>query len=160
MPGCIGYPCAFFVNATRIGPDRAGPSNGTGTHHARLTLRSPVSLDVPLDQIAQGEKFYIQAQVQANAYNGMQGESGITVWLQDPVTGQAMESSVEGAEPIPVPEPEPAIPVAQFQYCRPVWIDGELAATECGLEKHNLPPPPKPARSATQTCEMPVSIQP
>ena len=59
-----------------------------------------------------------------------------------------------------VPEPEPAIPVAQFQYCRPVWIDGELAATECGLEKHNLPPPPKPARSATQTCEMPVSIQP
>lgn len=81
--------------------------NGTGTHHARLTLRSPVSLDVPLDQIPQGEKFYIQARVTANAYNGMQGESGITVWLQDPVTGQAMESSVEGADPIPVPEPEP-----------------------------------------------------
>ncbi|MBP6338388.1 MAG: hypothetical protein KA375_12375 [Vitreoscilla sp.] len=81
--------------------------NGTGTHHARLTLRSPVSLDVPLDQIPQGEKFYIEARVTANAYNGMQGESGITVWLQDPVTGQAMESLVEGADPIPVPEPAP-----------------------------------------------------
>ncbi|WP_341892312.1 Calx-beta domain-containing protein [Variovorax sp. YR752] len=82
--------------------------NGTGTHHARLTLRSPVSLDVPLDQIPKGEKFYIEARVVANAYNGMQGESGITVWLQDPVTGQAMESTVEGADPIPLPEPEPA----------------------------------------------------
>ena len=59
-----------------------------------------------------------------------------------------------------VDEPAPAISVDKFQYCRPVWIDGELAATECGLEKHNLPPPPIPARPEPQACTMPKSNQP
>lgn len=58
------------------------------------------------------------------------------------------------------PEPEPAMSLDQFQYCKPVWIDGELAATECGLEKRNFPPPPKPARSQPQSCNMPESNQP
>lgn len=57
-------------------------------------------------------------------------------------------------------EPVPAISVDKFQYCRPVWMDGELAATECGLEKHNLAPPPMPAGLEPQACAMPNSNQP
>lgn len=57
-------------------------------------------------------------------------------------------------------DPVPAISVDKFQYCRPVWIDGEYAATDCGLEKHNLPPQPVPAGPEPQACTMPKSNQP
>lgn len=54
----------------------------------------------------------------------------------------------------------PTIALDMFQYCRPVLIDGEVAATECGLEKHNLPPPTMPARTLPQSCTIPGGNQP
>lgn len=56
--------------------------------------------------------------------------------------------------------PTPAIALDKFQYCRPVWIDGEVAATDCKLEKHNLPLPAMPAKALPQACTRPESNQP
>lgn len=54
----------------------------------------------------------------------------------------------------------PALALDKFQYCRPVIGDGQVAAVECGLEKHNLPPPVMPAKSLPQACAIPESNQP
>jgi hypothetical protein len=55
---------------------------------------------------------------------------------------------------------QPALAPEKFEYCRPVWIDGEIAATECGLEKHNLPVPTMPAADLPQSCSVPQGSQP
>jgi Protein of unknown function (DUF3131) len=47
---------------------------------------------------------------------------------------------------------KPELAPELFQYCRPVWIDGQLAATDCGLEKHSLPLPEMPVQSQPQSC--------
>lgn len=54
----------------------------------------------------------------------------------------------------------PALVLDKFQYCRPVIGDGQVAAVESGLEKHNLPPPVMPAKSLPQACAIPESTQP
>lgn len=57
-------------------------------------------------------------------------------------------------------EAEPAIALADFQYCRPLPSDGQVAAVNCSLEKHNLPPPVMPTKSLPQSCVVPESKQP
>jgi hypothetical protein len=44
---------------------------------------------------------------------------------------------------------------ATFQYCRPVWIDGQLAATDCSPKKHGLPPPDMPTTDS-KACTISV----
>ncbi|WP_376873935.1 DUF3131 domain-containing protein [Albirhodobacter sp. R86504] len=52
----------------------------------------------------------------------------------------------------------PVIPVTEFIYCRPVVGDGEIGATECSPEKHNLAPP-EPRMVLPKSCPAP-SVQP
>ncbi|WP_410216303.1 DUF3131 domain-containing protein [Paracoccus sp. (in: a-proteobacteria)] len=67
--------------------------------------------------------------------------------------------------PQPRPEPvccncqaapaEPAVPVTEFLYCRPVpQPDGTIAATDCSLDKHNLPLP-QPLPAPVSQCPVP-----
>lgn len=49
---------------------------------------------------------------------------------------------------------EPVIPVEEFLYCRPVLTNGEISATDCQPELHNLAPP-KPRQVLQSSCVAP-----
>ncbi|MFC0199415.1 DUF3131 domain-containing protein [Paracoccus rhizosphaerae] len=50
---------------------------------------------------------------------------------------------------------QPPVPVDEFLYCRPVpQADGTIAATECSLEEHDLPPP-APISARVSQCPVP-----
>ncbi|MGJ8597556.1 DUF3131 domain-containing protein [Sulfitobacter sp.] len=50
----------------------------------------------------------------------------------------------------------PVIPVEEFLYCRPVLTGGEIAATDCQPEKHNLAPP-QVRKTLPKSCPIPSS---
>jgi hypothetical protein len=68
---------------------------------------------------------------------------------------QEVVSCCECENPTQIP---PVIPVEEFIYCRPVLTGGEIGATECSPEKHNLAPP-KVTQVLSQSCAKPVSQQ-
>ena len=51
-------------------------------------------------------------------------------------------------------EIEPVIPASEFKYCKPVFTDAGIAATECAPEQHNLAPP-KPRKVLPKSCRKP-----
>jgi hypothetical protein len=51
---------------------------------------------------------------------------------------------------------EPVIPIADFLYCRPVQTGGEVGATDCRPQEHNLPPPTV-RKVLPQSCPVPQS---
>lgn len=53
---------------------------------------------------------------------------------------------------------DPVIPVEEFLYCRPVLTDGEIAATDCRPEEHNLEPP-QVRQVLPRSCPVPASAQ-
>jgi len=52
----------------------------------------------------------------------------------------------------------PVIPIEEFRYCRPVLTDGEVAATDCRPEEHNLPPP-QVTQVLPAACQVPPPEQ-
>lgn len=53
---------------------------------------------------------------------------------------------------------EPVIPISEFLYCRPVQTGGELGATDCRPQEHNLAPP-KIRQVLPQSCQAPQNDQ-
>lgn len=51
---------------------------------------------------------------------------------------------------------EPVIPLSEFLYCRPVQTGGEIGATDCRSQEHNLEPP-KVRQVLPQSCPAPQS---
>lgn len=52
----------------------------------------------------------------------------------------------------------PVIPVEEFLYCRPILTSGEIAATDCRPELHNLEPP-KLRQIQPANCPIPTDSQ-
>jgi hypothetical protein len=65
---------------------------------------------------------------------------------------QEVVSCCECANP---PQLPPVIPVEEFIYCRPVLTGGEIGATDCSTEKHNLAPP-KVTQVLPKSCTKPA----
>lgn len=63
-------------------------------------------------------------------------------------------SCCECANPTQIP---PVIPVEDFIYCRPVLTGGEIGATECRPEAHNMPPP-KVTKVLANSCPKPTQL--
>ncbi len=52
----------------------------------------------------------------------------------------------------------PVIPVEEFLYCRPVLTGGEIAATDCRPQEHNLEPP-QVRQVLPKSCPVPAAAQ-
>ena len=83
-----------------------------GMNVATVELKEPITLRIPLDKVPVGGTFEVIAQIDAEASNPRRGESGVTVHFKDPVSGNAVEVTPVGVEPVAVPNPRPATTLA------------------------------------------------
>jgi uncharacterized delta-60 repeat protein len=75
--------------------------------HALAQLAAPVTLEVPLDLVAQDEQFTVQVQVVASTYNRRQRESWVGARFRDPQKLTGLQELSQGVEPVTVDLPQP-----------------------------------------------------
>lgn len=89
-------------------------SESDGAGHARVKLRSPIVIDVPLSSLQVGDKLKVEAFAYASASNRRIGEiQYVGAYFRDPAKIDAMAFSFDGVEPIaasgdPIPPTDPA----------------------------------------------------
>jgi len=83
--------------------------DGDGGHHVILSLAAPAHIRVSLETVAKDEDFYLSSHLTAVAWNGLLGESGITVSAKDPIHSGGFSLVTQGVVPIPVPAVLPVV---------------------------------------------------
>jgi uncharacterized delta-60 repeat protein len=72
-------------------------------NHAKLSLQSPIVIEIPLDTVGDQEEFYVQITAQASAYNRRGGDAFAGAWFHDPQKMEGVTFTSKGIEPIAVP---------------------------------------------------------
>lgn len=72
-------------------------------NHAKLSLQSPIVIEIPLDTVGDQEEFYVQITAQASAYNRRGGDAFAGAWFHDPQKLEGVTFTSKGIEPIAVP---------------------------------------------------------
>jgi uncharacterized delta-60 repeat protein len=114
---------------------------GTGGGHARVTLPSPVTIDVPLSSIGVGHSFFVSILATASTYNRRQRESYLSAKFRDPLEAAGLEFTYTGLEPMDTPTvPPPVIPPEPASACaRPRRGAGTLQFETAAFSEPELP---------------------
>jgi uncharacterized delta-60 repeat protein len=80
--------------------------------HARIRLKSPLVIKVPLDAVPLGGEIMVSAKLVVRAFNQRQRESYVGSWFRDPAQAGGLQVRMSGLEPAPLrtSEPLPAQP--------------------------------------------------
>lgn len=80
--------------------------DGTG-RHALARLSAPVTVEVPLDSVADGTEFELVARLRARANSRRQGESYVSAYFRDPVSSDGLSVDYEGLTLLDPPDEIP-----------------------------------------------------
>ncbi|HEU4589707.1 MAG TPA: Calx-beta domain-containing protein [Steroidobacteraceae bacterium] len=81
--------------------------------HARISLKAPVRVDVPIEHLHKGDVFVVFIDAASHAENRVQGESFVGAYLRDPASSSGIDVASTGLKMIPprhdVPSGFPAL---------------------------------------------------
>lgn len=135
LPGHDGVPL-WTEDDLLVEHDVAG-----GGSHARVRLKAPLVVRVPLDRVPVGAELVLLTSLRALAFDQRQRESTAGAWLRDPAGGGSVAVRASGLEPAPLrsadappsmPDPTPACAGAprpeagMLQFERADFVQPEL----------------------------------
>jgi Calx-beta domain len=104
------HPCVDFQNPHFFfDPD----DDDDGGSHAVAELEQPITLNIPLDGVSQGQLFVVNVEVTSSSFNHRQGETYIGSFLRDPADQAGLTFEIHGIEPVQTNLPRPPRPIIQ-----------------------------------------------
>ena len=94
--------------------------------HVTMRLRSPITVDIPLDSVAVGEAFEVGTRVIAKAWSRRQGESYAGAYFRDPAKTNGLSLEFDGVTMLPPPAEvrEPSLITSPALPCDATGTDG------------------------------------
>jgi uncharacterized delta-60 repeat protein len=94
--------------------------------HTTLTLKAPITVNVPLDELAVGDKFNVEVYLRSLASNLVQGESIVNATLKDPLQASGVAIELSGLVQLPTVDDEPLVPTAHPCATAPLTEAGTI----------------------------------